>query len=167
MAPAKYLAILLLIAVYLRHNTSYWISDLSGMSPRGVFYVLGGLWEALLAGVIVVLAYQKKSAWWHLLAFACFIAIIEGLQMSACRIIGNSGPRNICDSVSGLPIGATLTSLYTFNVCYFSGVDVMKLPMLLVPLIAAAEVAYLVGPVWGLGVLATCFAIRGVRGRAL
>ena len=162
----KHVAYVLLIGVFIRHDTSLWLADLTGKKASLIFYALGGLWEAMLASVIwLLIADRKAAAYKHLAVLGCIFAISEGLQMSVCRVLAEPGKGNLCDSLTGLPVGATLTSLYTFNVCYFSGLDMTKLPMLLVPLIASAEVAYLVSPMVGLIVFASCYALWSLHGR--
>jgi hypothetical protein len=156
----RFIAFLLLIGVFVRHDSSAWIADLLGANQKAVFYVQGGLWEAVLACVIAWLV--PKGPYRYMVLMACIIEITEGLQMAVCQSLTASASGNLCDNLTGFPIGATLTALYTFNICYFSRFDMMKLPMILIPLIASAEVAYLVHPAWGAVVLAVCIALRNV-----
>lgn len=154
-----------MIGVFVRHDSSAWIADLLVANQKAVFYVQGGLWEAILACVIVWLL--PRGPYRYMALLACIIEVTEGLQMAVCQSLTVSASGNLCDNLTGFPVGATLTTLYVFNVCYFAHFDMLKLPMILIPLIASAEVAYLVHPLAGGIVLAICIAIRSVRGRTL
>src|SRR5882672_9284152 len=110
---SRWLGPILLVGVFLRHNTSQWFP---GYSPAAWFYVLGGLWEILLCAC-VLLAYSHNP----LLAAAMWIGILEGSQVSICRLatkdIDAVHGQNLCDALTGLPIGATMTGLYVILVC--------------------------------------------------
>ena len=117
----RWLSPILLIGVFLRHNTSHW---LPGYSPAAWFYVLGGLWEvALCASLLLFLrAPLAISALW--------IGILEGAQVSICRLatkdIDAVHGQNLCDALTGLPIGATMTGLYVILVCWAIGKEWRK-----------------------------------------
>jgi len=162
----KYLAYILLIGVFIRHDTSRWISDLTGVRQAVIFYIQGGFWEATL-GAVVWFLLKEPSPYRDMAVMGCIFEISEGLQIGICRMFAEGGHGNVCDYWSGLPVGATLTALYAVNICYKSPFDMLKLPMILIPLIASAEVAYLVHPLAGGVVLAVCIALRSARGRAL
>jgi len=166
----KYLAYLLLIGAFFRHNTSNWIAAITGANPRAIFYIEGGLWEAALCALVLGFIwewYWREDAYRYMAVMGCLYGMGEGLQMSVCRLFADAGHGNLCDSWTGLPVGATTTSLYTFYICYFSPLDMRKAPMVFVPLIASAGVMYLVNWQAGLAVLAVCLALRGRHGRTL
>lgn len=85
--------------------------------------------------------------------------------MAICRLFGN--PKgNICDVLSGIPIGATLVSLYALLLCWYVGRNKMKnRTLLLVPIISAAEVSYLTSPLAWLGLLSLCYAVWRMNGQ--
>jgi len=58
-----------------------------------------------------------------LIKAAMWIGILEGAQVSACRLAttGPIGKGNLCDNLTGLPIGATMTALYLGIVCWAIG----------------------------------------------
>lgn len=161
----RIIALIILVGAFVRHCTSFWWGDLIGVDARVVFYVLGGFWEFVLAGVIAYLAWKKP--YFHIIAFGCFMFGTEGLQMGICRIFAEGGRGNICDVATGLPVGATLTALYNLNVCYFSRMDMRKFPMPLIPLIASADVSYQVHPFAGVALLATSYAVWRCNERKL
>lgn len=150
------LAILLIVLVSIRHNSSWWINDITGFPVRGVHYILGGLWESALC--LALWIHLPKDAK-PLGGLACIIGISEGMQMSICRLFGN--PKgNICDVLLGIPVGATLVSLYALFLCLYVGRNKMNnRALILVPILAAAEVSYLSNSIpVGLGLLALCYA---------
>lgn len=79
--------------------------------------------------------------------------------MSICRLFGN--PKgNICDVLFGIPVGETFVSLYALFLSFYVGRNKMNnRALLIVPILAAAEVSYLTKSIpVGLGLLALCFA---------
>ena len=150
------LGLILVLFVCFRHNTSLWLNDLTGFPTRGIFYIQGGLWEAFLC--LVLYLHLSKDAK-PLGGLACTIGAVEGLQMAVCRLFGN--PRgNICDALSGFPIGATAVSIYAIYLCEYVGRNKMNnRTLMLVPMISAAEVSYLTTPYAGIGLLALCYAV--------
>lgn len=117
----KYLAVFLTLVAYLRHDTSYWVGEWLGISPKAAFYVLGGIQEtilwALLAGFILML---RNQIWRSLALGACVIGMVEGLMIPVCRL-ALRGPHtgNTCDYLTGLPIGGVFVAVYTLLVCLF------------------------------------------------
>ncbi len=74
----KWLGPILLVGVFLRHNTSLWMP---GYSSQAWFYILGGLYEILLSAVLMIFLR-------HPLALAAlWIGILEGAQISTCRLL--------------------------------------------------------------------------------
>jgi len=121
----QWLAGVLLIGVALRHAGASWLAPMLGVSVPGTFYVLGGLWEALLClTVMAFLMTQRRSRWRGLALGAMVIGTIEASLMAACRLASGmslgSKPRdaNLCDWITGLPVGPVLLSLYAMILCY-------------------------------------------------
>ena len=103
----KWLGSLLLVGVFVRHNTSMW---LPGYSPAAWFYVLGGLWEAVLCAVL--LGFVRGP----LAIVSLWIGITEGSQVAVCRLLTKDidavHGQNLCDALLGFPLGPWLTGLY-------------------------------------------------------
>jgi len=102
----KWLGPVLLVGVFARHNLAW---SLPGYNPQAWFYMLGGLWEMLLCSILLL-----TLPAYALFRVAMWIGILEGLQVTLCRA-ATTGPiasGNLCDSLTGLPIGATMTALY-------------------------------------------------------
>lgn len=123
----RWLWALLLILVALRHHTSQVLALSLPISAPGIFYIQGGLWEALLCGVIAAFLWNQEPSFWKRAGLAAMaVGIIEGLQMSVCRSLVVSMadvPKgvNICDHVTGKPVAATLMWLEIFMVCVLLG----------------------------------------------
>lgn len=81
---------------------------------------MGGLWEIILCTAVLLLAPSMP-----LLTAAMWIGILEGGQIAACRPfiadISKVQNVNICDYLTNLPIGATMTGLYVLIVCWAIG----------------------------------------------
>ena len=91
------------------------------LEPKIWFYINGGLLEVIFCGLIAAFIFAAKQDRWTRLGLAvCAIGALEGLQMAACRLaVGNqrfSG--NLCDHVTGLPIGAVMFALYIIFICW-------------------------------------------------
>ena len=114
----KWLGPLLLIGVFARHNLTW----LPGYTPTEWFYVLGGVWEAILC---ILFLCVLKSHGASLVVAALWIGILEGAQVTVCgALMGHRRPPEgtpECDYLSGLPIGATMTGLYVILVCWAIG----------------------------------------------
>jgi hypothetical protein len=114
----RWLGPILLVGVFIRHNTASWFP---GYSPAAWFYIFGGMWEILLCALFLFLV--RGSG---LVTSALWIGILEGAQVSACRLLTtdiSQVPKgaNLCDHLTGLPIGATMTALYLGIVCWAIG----------------------------------------------
>ena len=118
------IAAILLLAVYIRHGSIYWLSDLFDAYPWKVNYFLGAGYEAVLAGVIafMLLAHQS-SAWRNIGLGACAIAAVEDAQIVGCSLlIGDirDVPERVdlCDYLVGFPIGRLILGAELAIVCY-------------------------------------------------
>lgn len=115
----KALAVLLLVGLFMRHGSAGWIADLTNFPVKGIFYILGGYWEAILCAVILgFIALQDDGLWSRLAVLACLAGILEGLQMSICRTLTADISKvpegvSLCANLTGLPLGLALF------VCYF------------------------------------------------
>jgi hypothetical protein len=160
----KTLAVLVLVGVFIRHGSANWIHDLTNFPVRGAFYILGGLWESLLCAIVALLVWNRpKDGWWALLVMGCLVGIVEGLMMVIGRLMVTPSGPNLFDTLTGLQVGATAMSLYAMVICYWH--NNMKKTVLLVPVIASAEVSYLVNPIAGIALFSTCYALWGWNGR--
>lgn len=107
----KSVALLLMAGMILRHNSANVLAPVFGTHPGWVFYVLGGLWEIVLAFVIALFAVKEAPSKWKTLIYAvCAAFAIEGLLMFACAPFASSGP--LCTNATGIPIEATTSTLY-------------------------------------------------------
>ena len=114
----KWFTALLLVGVFVRHDAVNLIAGWVDMTPAAVFYILGGFWEAILCGVIFLIAiHAKPSIWRVLLEIAMAIGILEGLEVSVCRIgitdiYAVPAGVNLCDYLTGFPVGKALMAVY-------------------------------------------------------
>src|SRR5258706_10415826 len=117
----RWLGSLLLVGVFVRHDTSMWFP---GYTAAAWFYILGGLWEACLCAVL--LSFMSTP----LATAALWIGLLEGLQVSVCRLVTNDidavHGQNLCDALTGLPIVATMTARYLGIVCVAIGKEWKK-----------------------------------------
>lgn len=116
----KYLAATLGVGVLYRHAAH---NFLPGLSDRAWFYINGGLWEITLCLLIASFLWAaKRDRWTKLGIVACGIGALEGFQMSACMMaIGGSlkGVQgNLCDHITGMPVGATMMGIYLIIICW-------------------------------------------------
>lgn len=105
----RWLAIVLLLGVFIRHDTSFLASNLTSLTPGAWFTVMGGLWEVVLCLALLLWVRSVPLA-----AAALLVGILEGAQISVCRamIIDISAvpPKaDLCDYVTGWPIGFLMT----------------------------------------------------------
>lgn len=115
----KAIAIVLLFAVFVRHESAFWLADATGFNPRAMHYILGGAYEVVLAAVISFMLFAcARTVWRDLGIAAMVIAALEGAQIAACRALVTdikSVPAsvNLCDYLVGFPLGHVMMSLYT------------------------------------------------------
>jgi len=124
----KYVAALLLLGVFFRHSAHNWLAEGSNFSSAAWFYMLGGVWEFVLCGLIAAILSEigKPNVWTRLAIAAAFIGMSEGLQTSICRAVTtniSTVPKsaNLCDHAAGLPIGAVMFALYFLIICTILG----------------------------------------------
>lgn len=112
----RWLACALLLGVCIRHFSNHWFNSYLGV--KWWFYVMGGLWEALLCSVLAAVVWQAKETKWRWAAlYALMIGISEALQMAICRVLIFDISKmpigtNTCDFVTGLQMTATINTLY-------------------------------------------------------
>lgn len=123
----KALAFVLILGVFIRHDSPNWLAALSGMTPAAVFYILGGMWEVVLCTLLLwLVAGYPYTIWQAIASVALLVGISEGFQMFACRLAIvdiKAVPRgqNLCDFATGFPVGAVTTSLYLLALCWIVG----------------------------------------------
>ncbi|MBL8512157.1 MAG: hypothetical protein JNM52_11000 [Betaproteobacteria bacterium] len=129
----RWLAIALAVGVFARHAGAGWLAQYLPIPQAGIFYALGGLWEVVLCGALLSLLWCLRSAgvFYRLAVGCCLIGILEGGQMAACRLavktIGAVPPgMNLCDYVTGLPVGHTLLAVYFVILCWAVGPNYAK-----------------------------------------
>lgn len=109
------IAVLLVVGVFLRHDTPFRIAAMTGWTPGGIFYVAGAMWEALLCALLLFFIWNYRASIWRSLGIAAaFIGIAEAAMSAACQMtITSQPPPNTfqCDHVTGLPV-----FLFTFIV---------------------------------------------------
>lgn len=121
------IAIVLLLGVFLAHDAANWLSGHSRFTPPAVFYMLQGAWSVVLSSVLLMLFWMATASIWRTLCIAAMvISIVEGLQVAVCRLavddIG-SVPQgmNLCDYVTGIPVGTITTILYLVILAWLIG----------------------------------------------
>lgn len=116
----KWLGPFLLIAVFLRHDTSHWLPY---YSPTEWFYILGALWEVILCTCLFLFVHPFRGP--SLAIAALWIGILESGQVAVCgAVIGHKrapAGQNDCDYLTGWPLGATMTALYLLIICWAIG----------------------------------------------
>jgi hypothetical protein len=104
------IAVLLVLGVFLRHDTAFKVADMTGWSPGGVFYVSGALWEIVLCALLLFFIWNYRASLWRSLGIAAaFIGMAEASMMATCQmaITGRPPPNTTqCDFVTGLPVFA-------------------------------------------------------------
>ena len=114
----------LLLGVFIRHYSAWWLAEGTYLSPQAMFYVLGGAWEAILClALLGAVTLAKRSLWRYIAGVAMVVGALEGLQIAICRVAISdirAVPTNInlCDYLTGLPLGATLAALYLIAIAY-------------------------------------------------
>lgn len=120
-------AILLLLGVFVAHDTANWLSEHSRFTPPAIFYMLQGAWSVVLSCIVLMFFWAARKCIWRTLAIAAMvISICEGLQVTGCRFmvkdIWNVPPgTNMCDYATGLPVGTVATILYLVILAWVIG----------------------------------------------
>lgn len=121
----KSVAALLIVLALATYGGSRWLGGVLGYPSAGMAYILQGIWSATLCAVLlgIFLQYRRTVATGVVL-LALFVGVSEGLQMSVCRLAitdMSAVPKgtNLCDHLTGLPIGAAMMGVYILALCYF------------------------------------------------
>lgn len=120
-------AAILMLAVFIRHESIYWLASASGFSPQAVNYMMTGAFEAILGGIIIALVWGYKETIWRNLAIAAMaIAVLEGLQITGCRLLVADirkvpAGSNLCDYLVGFPLGHVMFAIYLLIICTMVG----------------------------------------------
>lgn len=128
----KWLAAILVLAVFTRHNSAFWMAAALDTTPPAVSYVMGATLEVIAGGSMALLALAYASSLWrNLVIFAGIVMMSEGAQMVACRIaipdIRALPPMTtLCDHVTGLPVAAVATTVYLFLLAYILGAEIAR-----------------------------------------
>jgi hypothetical protein len=165
----KWLGPFLLVAVFLRHDTSHWLPYYS--APEW-FYILGALWEVILCTCLFLFVHPFRGT--SLVIAALWIGILESGQVAICgAVMGHRrAPAGVndCDYLTGWHVGAIMTGVYLFIVCpaigkawrdYFGTryEPALGIALTIVVAIGGNEIAHLVSPWAAILVMATaCIA---------
>jgi len=103
----------MLVWVFVTHFGYGFIEAQTGVHRAVVFYVMMGIWTALLCGFIQTLLWSRRGELAvRIVLYAAGIGAIEGLLM-LCLLAGPVPQGlNACDHISGLPITVTSVSVY-------------------------------------------------------
>lgn len=113
----RFIASILLLGAFVRHDAAGILAPIFGLTPAWMFYILSGIWEALLCSVILVLALQMRfSIWRQFIVSAMWIGIIEATEIPVCSVAAgfknDTGGLNLCDYAFGFPFGKVVMVLY-------------------------------------------------------
>ena len=128
----KVLSIIITIGVLIVYAGCNLLADVTGYSYRAMFYMLMGAWSAVLSLCLMLfIFFSSHSIWRSIALFALFGSSIEGMQMTVCRALVddiNNIPSgmNLCDYLTGLPIGSTIIGLYITIASYIVGRQLKK-----------------------------------------
>ncbi len=121
----RWLGPFLLIAVFLRHDTSHWLPYYS--APEW-FYILGATWEVILCSCLFLFVHPFRGP--SLVIAAFWIGILESGQAAICgALMGHQrAPEGIneCDYLLGMHIGAPTVALELGIVCWAIGKEWRK-----------------------------------------
>ncbi len=155
----KYVACLLTLIVFARHAGDQTLAAFLETTVKTAYYILGGAQETILWVVVGLFVCMQRSEFAKSMSIAsCVIGIFEGLQIPFCRLLtlrkDYSG--NTCDYIFGIPLGATMLSVYTIAVNLY--LSKQKLDFLqhsvriLVTFIASAYIGITVHPLAGIAI---------------
>lgn len=123
----RWMALVLVVGVFVAHDGANWISSWSGVYPWAVFFMLQGGWTVVLAACVALFIYGAMPSLERSLALAALgIAMVEGIEIPACGLAVKDFtliPRgvNTCDYVTGLPLGAVQICLEVFILAWLIG----------------------------------------------
>jgi hypothetical protein len=126
----RFIAIVLVVGVFLAHDGEHWLSEGSRFSPAAVFYMLQGAWTVVLSAcLLLLLTAAVASVWRDLAVTALGISIVEGSLLPVCRFpVANikEVPMGVglCDHVTGLPVHAVLLTLEVLAVVWIAGTGI-------------------------------------------
>ena len=127
----RWIAVALLLGVFIRHFTALGLAGVLGFPSRAWFYMLGGAGEILLCAIVLLSVRGFKEPWRFLAVSAAWIWIVESAQLPICRAMITDMAQvpldqNLCDYLTGLPIGATMLSLYLLILSYGVGKALLR-----------------------------------------
>jgi hypothetical protein len=126
------IAAMLLVGVFVANYTWRWIAVGTRFTEWATWYMLQGLWIALLCCILASLLYEKPKCITRNVAIgACVIGGVEGAQHALFRFLIDDPktiPRGVdlADHVTGLPISTTLLTMYTLIISAAIFPDVYK-----------------------------------------
>jgi hypothetical protein len=111
-----WIAVVLVVGVFLAHHSSNWLAAGSSFTPSAVFYMMQGLGSATLAALLLHYVLKEAPSYWRRISIVALgIWLIESLQLPLCRIavadiskVPREQRTNLCDFVVGFPIGDVL-----------------------------------------------------------
>jgi hypothetical protein len=127
---ANAIATILILGVFVRWFSHFWLSD--WYSPQAWFYMLGGVLEVVLCGVIYYLISSfPVSLAKTLVRIAMAIGMVQGATTPIGRLLTkdiNAVPKdvNLIDYYFGLPANATLIGLSLFAIFFVAGKEAWK-----------------------------------------
>lgn len=128
----KYAAVTLIVGVFAVNFGYRWMAEGTRFSQAAMFYMLSGVWTAILSAIVFLFACgQKRGFWRWLVLSAMAISILEGLENSACRFLImdiKAVPTNVnlCDYVTGLPVTAVSVGLYLIFISWGAGHELKR-----------------------------------------
>ena len=114
----KIAAFTLILGVFVANFLYRHLAEGTRFSHAAMYYMLSGLWIAVLSAFLFLVFSSQRPGFWRWLGmFAMFVSVSESLQTSVCRfavadIKAVPANVNLCDYVTGLPVGASMVALY-------------------------------------------------------
>lgn len=124
----KWASIVLLLGVFIANDGANWLAG--PYSAAANFYMLQGVWVAILSAFAVAIFLEARRSIWRSLGVAAMtISIIEALEIPGCRLFVADISKvhgNICDAVTGLPISAVTVCIEVFIVAWIVGSELRE-----------------------------------------
>jgi hypothetical protein len=123
----RVVALILLGGVFIANDTANWLAERSHFSAAWLFYMLQGWWVLVLSCVLLVfILLQPPSIWKNISVFSLVVSMVEAGQIPLCRaavddIKNVPAGVDLCDYVTGVPIGAATTTLYAAILAWIVG----------------------------------------------